>query len=77
MRTINQVKQAEHDRLAFIEVRDGAEKMIEFAKQTYKVYRLCRRGKTGMPTPYGKAYRNELIVSCVVLRQVLRQNDKD
>ena len=72
MRTFDQMKQAEHDRLAFMEDRDGFDKMLEFAKQTYRVYRSCRRGKDGKPIPYGRAYREELAVSCVVLRQVIR-----
>ena len=72
-RTIDQIKQAEHDRLAFIEDRDGYDGMMLFAKQTYRAYRSCRRGKDGKPMPYGRAYRQELIVACVVLRQVLRK----
>lgn len=72
-RSIDQIKQAEHDRLAFVEDRDGVDAMIEFARLVYGLYRECLRGKkTGKPSPYGKAYREELLISCVVFRRVLR-----
>lgn len=73
MRTVDQIKQAEHDRLASIEDRHGVEAMLDFARQTFKVYRACRKfNKNGKRPAYGKAYREELIVSCVVFKQVLR-----
>ena len=73
MRTVDQIKQSEHDRLAFMENRDGVAEMLVFAKQTYGVYRAARRRVLGRMPPYGKAFRKELIVACVVLRQVLRK----
>ena len=73
MRTIEDMKNSERSRLSFMLGRDGIEGMREFAAQTYRCYRECRRSKkTGKPTPYGKAYREELVASCVVLRRVLQ-----
>ena len=71
-RTVAQIKQAEHDRLAFIEDRDGYDAMIAYAKQCYGIYRNCRNPKCSTFKKYGQSYRVELIASCVVLRQVIR-----
>ncbi len=65
-RTIEEIREGEHTRLAYIESRDGYPAARAFARQTYGIYRRARK------TPYGKAYRAELIVSCVVFRNFLR-----
>lgn len=68
------IKHSEYSRLAFYAHRDGLAEMLFFAKQTYCLYRQALRSKTGKPTPYGKAYRLELLCSCVVLRKVVREH---
>lgn len=69
MRTIEQIKEAENMRLTFMRNRDGLERAIEFAQQTYLAYRAQRKMR---PMKYGRSYRDELIVSCVVFRKFLR-----
>ncbi len=68
------IKHSEYARLAFVVDRDGLDEMLFFARQTYRQYRAALRGKDGKPTPYGKAYRLELLCSCVVLRKVVREH---
>jgi hypothetical protein len=58
--------QLERQRLAFVEHRDGTAAMQTFAARTYQQYRAALR------TDYGKAYRRQLIESCVVFREVVR-----
>jgi len=72
-RNIEDIKNGESARLSFVAGRDGFDAVRPFAAQTYRLYRECLRSKkTGKPTPYGRAYREELIGSCVVFRRVLR-----
>ncbi len=66
-RTVAEIKEAERQRIAFYINRDGIKAAKEFMQQTYKIYRKARK------TPYGKAYRLELIVSCLVFRHYLRR----
>ena len=68
------IKHSEYARLAFVAGRDGIDEMLFFARQTYRLYRAALRGKDGKPSPYGKAYRIELLCSCIVFRKVLREH---
>lgn len=70
-RSIDAIKQSENDRLTFVDARDGTDACIAFAKQTYAQYRAARKQR---PCKYGKAYRVELVVSCIVLRKFIRAN---
>lgn len=71
MRAIEEIKFAEVQRLAFVYTRDGLAGALAFAKQTYNAYRAQRKLR---PMKYGRAYREEMIVSCVVFRQFLREH---
>ena len=71
MRTIDDIKLGDNIRLAFVMGRDGLDGAMQFARQTYKIYRAQRKVR---PLTYGKEYRQELIVSCVVFREFIRRN---
>ena len=73
VRSVVDIKAAELRRLDFMIDRDGLTLAYNFARQTYQVYRAQRKLR---PMKYGSAYRNELIVSCVVLRQFVREATK-
>ena len=71
MRTIDAIKLAERQRLYSIQKDISHEAAIAFAKQTYAAYRAQRKMR---PMKYGRAYREEMIGSCVVFRQYIRKN---
>ena len=68
-RTIAEIKQAENSRLNSVIDDRGIDAAVAFAKQGYQVYRSSRKQR---PCKYGKEYRTELIVSCIVYRQFIR-----
>lgn len=51
-------------RIRFVRSRDGEQAAIDFVRRTYTAYRAA------LQTPYGSAYRGELIASCAVFRRV-------
>lgn len=67
---------SEHQRLAFIEGRDGKDAAIAFAKQTYQNYRKAvlssrKRGVTKIHFASLPEYRRSFIESCAIFRQYL------
>jgi hypothetical protein len=72
---------SEHQRLAFVEGRDGLEGAISFARQTVKVYRkavLCSR-KRGYAKPHHGSlpdYRRGFIESYLVAKQFLKKHGR-
>lgn len=63
-------------RLAFVEQRDGKEGAIAFAKQTKFLYHkaLAQRNTHHKRGGYGLVYRQELVESCIVFREYLKNN---
>lgn len=57
----------ERRRLEYLAERDGAAAAKAFAARTLRQYRQA------LGTGYGRAYRRELIASCLVFRAALRQ----
>jgi hypothetical protein len=55
----------EQRRLAYVVQRDGEPTAKQFAERTYRQYRQA------LKTGYGRAYRRELIESCIVFRKFL------
>lgn len=60
------IRARERARLAFVAGRDGAAEARDFAQRTKWLYRKA------LSTPYGKAYRRELVISRLVFREYLR-----
>jgi hypothetical protein len=56
----------ETNRLQFLEQRDGVAATTRWALRTIGLYRAA------LKTPYGKAYRRSLILSCLHFRQYAR-----
>lgn len=73
-RDAEQIRQAEHERFAFVQARDGREAALDFARRILQQYRaaLAERNQAGFRTGYGLAYSRELAISCSVLRAILR-----
>ncbi len=57
----------EQQRLHYIAARDGERAADDFARRTYRQYRQA------LKTNYGRAYRRELLASCLVFRQHLHR----
>lgn len=71
---MNQIKEREQSRLAFVIERDGKIGASSFAQRVLCQYRkaLAQRNQHGKRCGYGQAYRRELVESCIVFRQFLR-----
>lgn len=61
--------QGEQARLAFVAARDGDDGALAFARQTYRLYRAALRDRRSR---YGRAFRPQLVRSCLVLRTFIR-----
>lgn len=57
----------EEYRLAFLVERDGVEESVAFAARTYAIY------VAALKTDYGRAFRRELILSCLDFRVYLKR----
>jgi hypothetical protein len=63
----------ENERLLFVELRDGKEGVIDFARRTLKIYRMAiKRNREGKRSGYAQTYRRSLILSCLDFREYLR-----
>ncbi len=65
MRTRNEIAADEVARLRFVAERDGYEKMLEFANRSKQQY------KKAMRTPMKNMFRQQLLVSIIVFKNVL------
>jgi len=71
----------EHQRLRFVEQRDGLAGALAFAKQTRAVYRTCvlRSRKRGFTNPHHASlaeYRRAFIESYLVLKHFIAYHEK-
>lgn len=71
----------EQERLSFIEQRDGKDAAIQFAIQTYRIYRLAlnqsrRRGHNKPHHASIPEYRRGFVMSCLSFREYIRANNK-
>lgn len=67
------IRNRELARLDFILSSKGKEEVLAFAKQTKAVYLAARRAARRKINFYGAAYRVELVVSNIVLRNFINQ----
>lgn len=65
MKTRNELVNDEVARLRFVAERDGYEKMLEFANRSKMQY------KKAMRTPMKTGFREQLLVSIIVFKNVL------
>jgi hypothetical protein len=73
---MNGVAAFEHQRLVSLEHREGKTGALDFAKKTLQLYRksLSQRNANGKRTGYGLAFRDNLVLSCLIFRKYLRTN---
>ncbi len=74
MRTADEIRASEQERIAGVMQANGVMAGINFARQGLKQYRgaLAQRTRQGKRTGYGLSYRFELVVSCLTYRAFLR-----
>ena len=71
----------EYERIKGLVDREGMPAAIEFAKRTYKNYRVClfQSRKRGFAKPHHASipeYRRGFVMSCLSLRKFLREVGK-
>lgn len=71
-----ELDQMEVARINFVKNRDGEEAALAFVSQTMVQYKraLKQRNENGYRCGYGLSFRRELIQSCIVFRDYLRNH---